>query len=126
MTTRPAILVALGLMACVVACRADDAKAIKKRMAERLPAITEMKTNKSVGEDNRGYLKILHDAAANTAIVQAENADRKRVYEVIAKRTGASADVVGARRAAQIARQSTAGIMLQGKDGKWYEKTSSE
>ena len=40
------------------------------------------------------------------AVVNSENTDRKLVYEAIAKKQGTTADLVGQRRALQIAEES--------------------
>jgi len=71
--------------------------AVKERatsMRARLPEVNKLKANNSVGEDNRGYLRLQDNAAAmadgdakNAAqkIVAAENEDRKGLYGAIAK-----------------------------------------
>ncbi len=63
-------------------------------MRARLPEVNKLKADTSVGEDNRGYLRLQDDAAAmadadakNAAqkIVAAENEDRKALYNAIAE-----------------------------------------
>ena len=113
----------LFLLAACLQATADNGDGIKQRMRDRLPAITALKIAKTVGEDNKGYLQVLGNiAAADRAVVEAENADRKVVYAAIAAKTGATAEVVGQKRAASIAESSASGVMLQAPDGVWYEK----
>ncbi len=63
-------------------------------MRARLPEVNKLKADKSVGEDNRGYLRLQEGAASmadadakNAAqkIVAAENDDRKALYSAIAE-----------------------------------------
>jgi uncharacterized protein YdbL (DUF1318 family) len=96
---------------------------IKQRMRARLDKVEALKIAKTVGEDMNGYLHVLGDiGAADKAVVDAENADRKLVYNVIAGKTGATAEDVGRSRAKTIAKSAAAGVMLQAPDGTWYEK----
>jgi len=73
-----------------------DSPVVKEKatsMRARLPETNKLKSDNSVGEDNRGYLKLQDGAAAmadadakNAAqkIVAAENDDRKAMYTAIA------------------------------------------
>jgi len=113
-----AAVVAVGLQAA-----AQGLGEIKQRMQKRRAPITVLKTAKTVGEDNNGYLHIRGDVkAADKAVVEAENADRKLVYAAIAAKTGLAADAVGKSRAKKIAASTAAGVMVQAPDGTWYEK----
>ena len=61
-------------------------------------------------------------APAKENIVQDENNDRKEVYATIAAKQGVTADVVGKRRAEQIASKAAPGERLQNPSGQWYKK----
>jgi len=99
---------------------ADD---IKARMQERLATIVQMKADGIIGEDSRGYLQFVPGAAQKMQnIVADENSDRQVVYNAIAKQQGTSPDLVGERRAIQIAEKASPGEWLQDKSGKWYRK----
>mgnify|MGYP003784754401 CR=1 FL=1 len=124
MTSRIVLfLVALCALA-PVALRAEDLAAVQARMAQRLPAINKLKLDRAVGESQAGLLHVLKAdlAAADKAVVQAENDDRGKVYAAIAEKTGTGVAVVARQRAEQIAAASKPGIMLQKPDGTWYEK----
>jgi len=94
---------------------------IKERMAARLPVVDDLKARQVVGENNQGFLDFV-GAPEKADIVAAENADRKEVYAAIAAKTGTNPEVVGQRRAIQIAQQSRPGVRLQKPDGTWYTK----
>ena len=98
---------------------ADD---IKTRMKQRLPVIIELKAQGIVGENNAGYLEFIGAKREKSDVVAAENNDRKTVYTAIAKQQGTTAEVVGKRRALQIAQKANPGEWLQDASGKWIQK----
>ncbi|MFO7963382.1 MAG: YdbL family protein [Desulfobacterales bacterium] len=114
------ILLVLGFMAQANAFA--GAADIKQRMLERLPTILALKNDGIVGENNSGYLEYLTDKKPKQEVVAAENADRRRVYQAIAEQQGTTAEVVGARRAMQIAQTAQPGEWLQDPGGNWYQK----
>jgi hypothetical protein len=101
---------------------AQDAKELKARMMERIPVIQALKSKGIVGENNLGYLQFVSSVKEKEEIVNSENADRKAVYTSIANQQGAGVDLVGKRRAIQIAENAGAGEWLQDSAGKWYQK----
>ncbi len=101
---------------------AQDAKELKARMLERIPVVQALKSKGIIGENNLGYLQFVSSAKEQEGIVNSENADRKAVYTAIANQQGASVDLVGKRRAIQIAENAGAGEWLQDNAGKWYQK----
>jgi uncharacterized protein YdbL (DUF1318 family) len=98
---------------------ADD---IKARMKSRLPTIVQLKSEGIIGEDNKGYLDFVTSKKKEAAVIEAENSDRKKVYSAIAKQQGTSVELVGERRAKQIADKAKSGEWLQDESGKWYKK----
>ncbi len=71
--------------------------AVKSALESRKARFTELKALKaqgSVGENNRGYVQALSDAAEVKALVKAENVDRKFVYEAIIEQNGLDAGVL--------------------------------
>ena len=96
---------------------------IKERLLQRLPAINKMKEALLIGENNKGLLTIKGNvSSAQKKIVDEENADRKKIYAMVAKKTGVSVALVEKRRAEAIAKSSKKGIWLQKPDGSWYKK----
>ena len=95
---------------------------IKERMINRLPVIKELKDRGIVGENNLGFLEFIGNQKEKADVVEAENTDRKTVYEAIAKKQGATVELVGRHRAVQIADKARPGEWLQDANGKWYKK----
>ncbi|MBI9081254.1 MAG: YdbL family protein [Pseudodesulfovibrio sp.] len=114
------ILIIVTIAVCLIGATAL-AGGIKDRMRERVPAINSLKAQGVVGENNQGFLEF-KGAQTQAQIVQAENNDRSAVYKAIAQKTGTTADLVGQRRATQIANQAPGGTWLQDAGGKWYRK----
>lgn len=103
---------------------AQDAATLKQKMISRLPAIAALKSKGTIGEDNNGYLAAVSGKLddAEQAVVDAENADRKVVYEAIAQKTGATVELVGKQRAKQIAAQAADGEFIMDENGTWTKK----
>lgn len=116
------IIMLFGSFFANVSSVADDLSAVKRQMEKRLPIIIELKSKEIIGENNTGYLQFIGGRREKEDIVQAENQDRRKVYESIAKKEGASIEQVGQRRAQQIASKARKGEWLQNPTGKWYQK----
>jgi uncharacterized protein YdbL (DUF1318 family) len=111
-----------AFLGATAAVHAEDLGAIRGRMEKRIPQIDTLKTNGTLGENNRGLLEVRAASGDASAVASAENADRNAVYAAIAAKTGATADNVGKARAKQIAANSAAGVWLQRENGEWYKK----
>jgi uncharacterized protein YdbL (DUF1318 family) len=98
------------------------ANEIKARMMTRLGDISTLKAQGVVGENNRGYLEFRSGDRSKAAVVNAENSDRGQVYSQIAQQQRTTADLVGKRRAIQIAQTARPGEWLQDGNGRWYQK----
>lgn len=98
------------------------AEGIKARMKSRLPKIVQLKEKGIVGETHDGFLAFVGAKKVEEALVAAENEDRQKVYQAIAKQQGTTATLVGQRRALQIAEKAKPGEWLQDAGGKWYQK----
>ena len=113
-----------GMFAAVPeAVAAESAATIKANMQKRLPAINALLKRGVVGEGNNGYLAVLGTLTEDEQkLVDAENKDRKTVYGAIARQQGATVELVGQRRALQIAERAPAGTRIQNAEGKWQTK----
>jgi len=100
----------------------DENAEIKKRMAERLPTINQLKDQGLIGETNLGYLEFRTADPSQVKLITAENSDRRLVYEKISAEIGVLPEEVGKRRAVKIAEQEATGRWLQTTDGVWYKK----
>lgn len=96
---------------------------IQQRMRERLPAIDTLKLQGALGENNQGYLEARAEITTEqTRMVAEENADRRQLYQVAARRANVSLAEVERSRAKQIRDRSPEGIWLQDDEGNWYRK----
>lgn len=99
---------------------------LQKRFEQRYPAILKLKATGVVGETHVGYLEIVKDGTAEAqALVTAENADRKQLYERIARDEATTPELVAARNAARNFRKARPGEFLKGPDGQWKQKTAA-
>ena len=98
------------------------AEGIKDRIKARLPVIIELKSKGVIGENNRGYLEFVGSSKEKEDVVMAENSDRKKIYTAISRQQGTSVELVGERRAVQIAGKANPGEWLQDARGKWTKK----
>jgi uncharacterized protein YdbL (DUF1318 family) len=91
-------------------------------MKNRLPVLKELKAKGIAGEDNKGYVQFVGAKKEKADVIAAENKDRKTVYAAIAKQQGTTAELVGKRRAIQIAKKANPGEWVQDASGKWLQK----
>ena len=89
---------------------------------ERQPRLKAIKNLGLLGENTRGYVEFVGAVRKDEAVVEAENAERSRLYERLAAETGVTADAVGQRRALWIAARAPAGHLLQNEKGEWRRK----
>lgn len=98
------------------------AQDIKARFKERLPKIIELKSKGIIGENNQGYLVFVGSVRQMQDVVEAENRDRRIVYEEIARQQGTTVQTVGQRRALQLRDLANPGDWVQDNAGRWYWK----
>ena len=102
---------------------AEQAAAIKARMAKRLSQLVALEKSGSIGENNQGYLTVRGNLnTQQAALVNAENADRKAVYRIIAAKTKTTVSHVGKARAASIRNAASQGTWIQLPSGHWQQK----
>ncbi|KAB2837018.1 MAG: YdbL family protein [Candidatus Brocadia sp.] len=116
------IVTLIGVGLTGASLRAEDISTVKVQMEKRLPLIVELKSRGIVGEDRMGYLQFVGGKREKEDVVQAENQDRRKVYEVISQKEGVTIEQVGQRRALQIVNKAKKGEWLQDQNGKWYQK----
>ncbi len=101
----------------------NDENSIKQRLLERVGSVDELKINLVTGENNKGFLEQKGMLSpAQTKVMNEENADRKALYTILAKRLGLSVSVVGQGRAESIRNKSAPKVWIQEPDGKWRQK----
>jgi uncharacterized protein len=122
MNRKPTIFIFFLVMALLSTAGQAWAGGIKERMYERLPAIKALKAGGVVGENNQGYLTIRNQDTPQKGLIDAENQDRQTIYNAIAKKQGTTPELVGQRRAIQIAEKADSGTWIQDPKGKWRAK----
>ena len=122
MNQKSKFAVMLVILSLVVLIGSSWGQDIKERMRDRLADIVELKTSGVVGENNQGYLEYLPGKSGKKEIVDSENADRRLVYQAIAKQEGIAVEHVGKRRAIQIGEKAKSGEWLQNEKGQWDQK----
>ena len=117
-----AITISLLLVSFLFSSASAFGEDIKARMKARRPIIAELKAKGIVGENSKGLLQFMGQNKERADVVNAENVDREKVYAAIAKQQGTPAELVGKRRALQIAKKAKPGTWLQDQNEKWYQK----
>jgi uncharacterized protein len=122
MKRTPVFIIFFCMLALILSVTSGFSQDLKERMKDRLPLIVELKKKGIVGENNLGFLQFVGQMKEQENVVKEENNDRVNVYEAIAKQQGTTSDIVGKRRAIQIAEKAGAGEWLQDEKGTWYQK----
>jgi len=115
----------------------DDMRELKQRFEERYRRVLRAKTDGKVGETFEGFLaplaeKFLDDDADLAALVEEENDDREKLYELLAKdvkdevdepaREKVTPEIVAERNAKRNFRNARDGEFLRMEDGVWVQK----
>ena len=127
MRTRGILTFVLVLLLAVPVALAGNSKdEIRTRMKERYPTLKEMKKEQKVGETNLGFVEAVTEKLAKdkkiAELVSSENADRKLLYELIAKETKTTPEVVGKNNAMRIFKKAGDDAYFKGEDDKWRLK----
>lgn len=113
----------LLLLISTVGLSAQSAAEIQQNIKERLPQIDAMKLQGVIGENNHGYVETRNTVSPEQRkLIAEENADRKKLYNIVARRAGVEIKEVEMNRSAQIRLRSPAGIWLQDEEGNWFKK----
>ncbi|MBI1371196.1 MAG: DUF1318 domain-containing protein [Phycisphaera sp.] len=103
--------------------RGDELDTLKQRFQERYNALQQAKSAGTIGETAAGYVEAVKGADGATAqLLNAENGDRQKLYQILAQKAGTTADVVAAQNAQRNFQRARSGEYLKGKDGRWYRK----
>jgi len=96
------------------------------RMEERYSELKKLKKVGNVGETNMGFVKAVTEKYAKDKNIQkilsAENADREKLYRIIANQSKTSVEVVAKNNALRIFEKANDQEYFEGKDGKWRQK----
>lgn len=115
-----AMALVAGVPSLAMADRRDELQA---RFKKRFEQVRQYKDQGKVGETSTGLLEAVKDADdALKSLIEAENADRRELYRLIAEKEGTTPDVVARTNAIRNFRRAKAGDWLKADDGKWRQK----
>ena len=100
-------------------------KAALEGRKSRYADLKEFKKQGIVGENNRGYVTAIGAAAGVSKLVEAENADRKAIYQAIIEQNELTGNALATVEQvfAKVQRdKAEPGEKIQDEDGKWSAK----
>ena len=110
------------LLLMVSVAGAQDMQAIKAKMLNRKPTIDALKNQGAIGEGVDGYLHVRQNKGNAQQVVNQENADRRAVNGIIAKKEGAPLEKVSRTVGAKLVQGSKPGHWIKKGDGSWSQK----
>lgn len=130
MMRRTFMLLILGAVAAAIVspAMADNEKEkaqLRERFKERYHALKQLKADEFVGETSEGYVAAVNDQALDqraSGLVEAENADRRRLYQILAQELGADVQTVALQNAQRNFQKAAQGEYLRDPQQKWYKK----
>jgi len=117
------VAVLVSLVASASARAGDTMAELQERFKQRYAQIQKLKTAGTLGETYLGYLgapAAIDDAAS--ALMNDENADRKKLYTLIADKEETTPEKVAERNAVRNFGKAQSGEYLKGPDGSWKKK----
>lgn len=122
-TTFPYLFAFLAMIFLAGNALASPVSQAQERIKERLAQVDALKAEGKAGESLNGYLSARGELSPREfSLIEAENADRRILYEAVARSTGQTPEEVGRQRAIRIAELAREGVWLQDPDGSWYRK----
>lgn len=100
-------------------------QALKNRQS-RYQQLQNLKQEGVIGENNKGYVTNLKENAATATLTDAENRDRRVIYEALAEQNklGSTGLLEVQKAFAEVQRQKAgAGDMVQSSSGAWKKKS---
>ena len=99
-----------------------DLAELQKRFKERHGDVQKLKSAGVVGETSEGYLDFVENKSADASkVVDAENADRRKLYAALAEKEGTTPATVAKVNAKRNFERARAGEYLK-EEGKWRKK----
>jgi hypothetical protein len=97
---------------------------IKQSMKSRYASLMKLKKAGTVGETTTGLVEVTGGEADDSvkALVKAENADRKRLYTLIAEETGTTPKEVAGNNALRLFKKASPEIKFKTREGEWKTK----
>lgn len=122
LTTGAVLLALLTFGAAPVLAQENDLVELQKRFKERHGEVQKLKSAGLVGETSEGYLDFVEKKSADAAkIIDAENADRRKLYAALAEKEGTTPATVAKVNARRNFERARAGEYLR-EEGEWRKK----
>ncbi|QNN23644.1 YdbL family protein [Planctomycetales bacterium ZRK34] len=108
----------------VASVRADDLNDLKQRFQQRYPALVKAKAAGTIGETAKGYVEAVKGSVPGdlAKLMADENADRRKLYEILANKEGTTPEHIAERNAIRNFERARSGEYLKGRDGQWHQK----
>jgi uncharacterized protein YdbL (DUF1318 family) len=104
------------------ALAAPTKEELRKQFESRYPQIMQAKAEGDLGETSAGFIEAVKSAQGATAkLIESENADRRALYDLIAKEEGVSFEIVARRAAQRNFQKAKRGEYLKD-NGTWRQK----
>ena len=104
----------------------EPLEGLRARMKERYALLQELKAKGRIGETREGWIEAVNEENANDEalkkIIGDENADREKLYQIMAQRTETTPKAVGEQNALRIFQKAGPDEFFKGADGKWRAK----
>ena len=97
---------------------------LKSSFDSRTAQLSAAKASGSIGECTDGTLALVGELVDTnlSTLIEAENADRKKLYHVLASENNATATQIGERNAMRNYQNAKIGEWLRTRDGVWKKK----
>jgi len=102
-----------------------EVKAALDNRRNRFDSLRQFKTKGLIGENNRGYVEVLQDNSEAKSLAEAENKDRKFIYQTIVKQNNLPENALATIEEvfAQVQRdKASQGDKIQQPNGQWITK----
>jgi uncharacterized protein YdbL (DUF1318 family) len=113
----------------------DPRAELKERMKQRAAVLERLRTEQKVGETFAGLVEVVKSSYGSekadskdpksgtvSTVVDAENSDRRALFELIAKETNVSAAEVGKQNGIRSLERASDQQWLKLEDGRWVQK----
>jgi len=105
---------------------AESLDSLKGNFKKRFPSVAALKKAGKIGETKSGTLEAVRPEYMQdrkvSSIVNAENSDRRKLYQILAKQQKTTPKVVAQRNASRNFSKAGKGEFLKHGDGNWKKK----
>lgn len=119
-----ALCLAMGLLLVggSAAQAQDSIESVTKSMQARYRELYKAKLQGKIGETHDGFVAAVQGGGDAGQLISAENADRRKLYDLLAQKEGTTAQKVAEVAATRNFKNASPQEWLRGPDGQWYQK----